>query len=574
MKYWKLPKYIVLLITLSIVVLIIIAISYSSSEIKRDPKTIRLINDSWTIELDGRTLENVDITTADIGVIDELDTVVLSRTLEDAGLDNPCLAFSTIHAVTDVNLDDELIYTFAHDYYDNKSSVPKKHHHISLGNSYQGKTLTIKLMGGRNDAFSGLSSVHVGSRSDILSKELLDAIVPLITGLFLFTLGILLIVLSPYLFIFHNRDLRIFFSGLTSLVLAVYIMGFYAIFDIFINNAMINTVLEFAALYNIPTVVLGYLMSAFSGRVKKIFTGMFIFDVFLFLTSIVLHFTKLARFSDFTIVLHVVAASECVFAIIIIIRNYLKQKNDGPTHAYSSDNAFMVGLITFMLLSILDIVRYNFNKYRPGTGEAHIALTGFTFGALVYVTSLLLSYFYYNINSSNMNSMQSKIKSIAYTDALTGLSNRARCEQMMNMLSKEHGLFAIISLDLNRLKQVNDTLGHHEGDRLITGFSTILSETFWDANLIGRMGGDEFVVILLEDRTLNLTMRIHEFYSLINEWNNKEQVFKYSASYGYAYSYEVPNGSAKEVYMLADNRMYEMKREQHEHDDKGVLTNA
>jgi diguanylate cyclase (GGDEF)-like protein len=186
----------------------------------------------------------------------------------------------------------------------------------------------------------------------------------------------------------------------------------------------------------------------------------------------------------------------------------------------------------------------------------------------------MLSYFFYSIHRSHLNSMPSRIKSIAYTDALTGLSNRARCEQMMNMLSEEHGTYAILSLDLNKLKHVNDTLGHHEGDRLLTGFSTILSDCFWDANLIGRMGGDEFVVILLEDRTLNLTKRIHELYALINEWNNKELVFKYSASYGYAYSYEVPNGSAKEVYMLADNRMYEMKREQHDHEEKEVLENA
>ena len=53
-------------------------------------------------------------------------------------------------------------------------------------------------------------------------------------------------------------------------------------------------------------------------------------------------------------------------------------------------------------------------------------------------------------------------------------------------------------------------------------------------------------------------------YPLRYDWNHKEQVFKYSASYGYAYSYEVPNGSANEVYMLADSRMYEMKREHHE----------
>ena len=574
MKYWKLPKYIVLLITLSIAVLIVVAISYSGSEIKRNLDSITFLNDNWTIELDGNVLENVDITTADIGVINELETVVISRMLVESGLENPCLAFATIHALADVYLDDELIYSYAHDYHENNNSVPKKHHHISLGSSYAGKRLTIKLQGGRNAAFSGLSSVYMGTRSDVLASEITTSALPILTGLFLFTLGILLIILSPYLFVFHNKDLRIFFSGLTSLILAIYVLGFNGVFDLFINDSLLNTVLEYSALYNIPTVILGYLMSAFAGRIKKVFTAMFLFDIFLFLSSIVLHFAGIARFSDFTIVLHIVAASECLFSIFVIIRNYLKQKNDGPTHAYSSDNAFMAGLITFMLMSIVDIIRYNIHKYRPGSGEAHVSLTGFTYGALIYVTSLLLSYFYYNINSSNLNSIQSKIKSIAYTDALTGLANRARCEQMMTMLSKEHGTFAIISLDLNKLKQVNDTLGHHEGDRLITGFATILSETFWDANLIGRMGGDEFIVFLLEDRTLNLTKRIHEFYSLINEWNNKEQVFKYSASYGYAYSYEVPNGSAEEVYMLADNRMYEMKHEQHENEEMEVTTNA
>ncbi len=131
------------------------------------------------------------------------------------------------------------------------------------------------------------------------------------------------------------------------------------------------------------------------------------------------------------------------------------------------------------------------------------------------------------------------------------------------MLSEERNIYTLISFDLNRLKHVNDTLGHHEGDRLLTGFSTILSECFWDANLIGRMGGDEFIVILIEEHSLNCTKRIHELYSILDEWNRKEQAFKYSVSYGYAYSYEVPSGSAKEVYMLADSRMYEMKREHH-----------
>lgn len=87
------------------------------------------------------------------------------------------------------------------------------------------------------------------------------------------------------------------------------------------------------------------------------------------------------------------------------------------------------------------------------------------------------------------------------------------------------------------------------------------------------MGGDEFIVILTDERSTGVTRRIHELYSLINEWNHKEQVFKYSASYGYAYSYEVTSGSSQEVYMLADSRMYEMKKEHH-NTHKGVNGNA
>ena len=61
---------------------------------------------------------------------------------------------------------------------------------------------------------------------------------------------------------------------------------------------------------------------------------------------------------------------------------------------------------------------------------------------------------------------------------------------------------------------------------------------------------------------------------MINDWNRKEQRFQYSASYGYAYSYEVPSGSAQEVYMLADNRMYEMKREHQNSIAKGGVVRA
>ncbi len=574
MKYQRLVKPIVLIVVLIIAVIIVLAGAFASDRILINPNSVFSYNDHWTINNKGSIIECDDISQADIGLVNDKEVVSLTKTLDEFELSNPCLSLYSIHALVYVYLDDELIYSFGQYYYGSQNSIPKKIHFITLGKDYAGKTLRIDLVGGRTASFSGLSDIYIGDRSDMMTFRLHNSRFAILIGLFLFTLGIILVVLSPYLFFYHYKDLRIFFSGLISLMLSAYVMGYYGIFDMLIDNSLLNTVLEYTGLYNIPTVIVGYLMSVYSGKEKKLFSVMFGIDVLLFLSSLILHFTHVARISDFRIVLHIAAFTEFVVAAIFMIYEYRHHKKERAHLAYSADNIFIIGLIIFMLLSIIDILRYNIRKFGHGSGEASVSLVGFTLGALIFVVSLLVSYMFYNIFSRNIASMQSQIMDLAYTDALTGLSNRARCEQMMKTISDEHGNYAIISLDLNKLKYVNDTLGHHEGDRLLTGFATILTDCFWDANLIGRMGGDEFIVILMEDRTVNLTKRIHELYTLINYWNHKEQVFKYSASYGYAYSNEVPHGSAKEVYMLADNRMYEMKREHHLQEEKEVMTNA
>jgi diguanylate cyclase (GGDEF)-like protein len=260
-------------------------------------------------------------------------------------------------------------------------------------------------------------------------------------------------------------------------------------------------------------------------------------------------------------ILHFFTVLESILVVMQLVYFYFKSRQESELKNMSSDNIFLIGIVLFTLCALYDIINYNYLTYYSDKGEVYAELNGITIGSLILMSCLLVSYLFFNIYSTNFDSLQSRIANLAYTDPLTGLANRARCEQMMNMLTEEKEAYTIISLDLNKLKQINDTLGHHEGDRLLTGFATILSDCFWDANLIGRMGGDEFVVIMIEDRALNTTKRIHELYSLINEWNHKEMNFSYSVSYGYAYSHEVPNGSAQEVYMLADNRMYEMKRE-------------
>jgi len=93
-----------------------------------------------------------------------------------------------------------------------------------------------------------------------------------------------------------------------------------------------------------------------------------------------------------------------------------------------------------------------------------------------------------------------EIKRLAMFDSLTGLANRARMrhslDQMISHLERVNRPVALFMLDLDRFKAVNDTLGHQAGDQLLKMVAQRLERAVGDEGLVGRLGGDEFQVIL------------------------------------------------------------------------------
>ncbi len=94
---------------------------------------------------------------------------------------------------------------------------------------------------------------------------------------------------------------------------------------------------------------------------------------------------------------------------------------------------------------------------------------------------------------------ETRARHLAYHDQLTQLPNRAmlfdRLRNLLAMRFEGDRKLAVICVDLDRFKDVNDTLGHHAGDELIQSVAMRLRETCGDAQLIARLGGDEFVVL-------------------------------------------------------------------------------
>ncbi|MBX7527001.1 EAL domain-containing protein [Qipengyuania sp. 1NDH10] len=107
---------------------------------------------------------------------------------------------------------------------------------------------------------------------------------------------------------------------------------------------------------------------------------------------------------------------------------------------------------------------------------------------------------------TNTRQTQRDAKKLAQYDALTGLANRhrmnKRLESMLHQYRAAKRVCALMMLDLDRFKQVNDTLGHPAGDELLKQVAARLSQIFGQKGEIGRLGGDEFLIMLpdIDDR--------------------------------------------------------------------------
>lgn len=105
---------------------------------------------------------------------------------------------------------------------------------------------------------------------------------------------------------------------------------------------------------------------------------------------------------------------------------------------------------------------------------------------------------------------QRQITHMAYHDALTGLPNRLSFEQMLIKLIEHEKEFAVLYMDLDGFKAINDTLGHDAGDELLVSVSQRLSASLRHGDMAARQGGDEFTVAISGSSTRREVERIAE----------------------------------------------------------------
>lgn len=169
-------------------------------------------------------------------------------------------------------------------------------------------------------------------------------------------------------------------------------------------------------------------------------------------------------------------------------------------------------------------------------------------------------------NVTSRKKAQRDLEYLAMHDGLTGLFNRHYFETELRKLSasasRDNGPHALLYLDLDHFKVINDTVGHHQGDIVLKNISSLINSRMRSADFLARIGGDEFALLLPSTNQHTSLVLANEICQLLDSYQCQidGQIFKVSCSIGIAeITGSAPN--AEEYMKHADIALYAAKKQ-------------
>jgi diguanylate cyclase (GGDEF)-like protein len=160
--------------------------------------------------------------------------------------------------------------------------------------------------------------------------------------------------------------------------------------------------------------------------------------------------------------------------------------------------------------------------------------------------------------------LQAELGNLALTDELTGLYNRrgfmALAERQLKLGRRSGRGMLLFVMDVDGLKQINDSFGHSEGDRALKRTAEVLEETFRDSDVVARLGGDEFAVLAIEASGHSETTIKTRLFECLKSISAEQSRHEISLSLGVARFDPRNRTSIRELMVKADQAMYVQKR--------------
>lgn len=160
-------------------------------------------------------------------------------------------------------------------------------------------------------------------------------------------------------------------------------------------------------------------------------------------------------------------------------------------------------------------------------------------------------------NIDERKRVENEVLQLSYHDQLTGVYNRRYYEQeIQKCTKKKHSSLTLVMADVNGLKLTNDAFGHKEGDILLVKIANILQSECRENDVVARIGGDEFVLLLPDTNQKEASRIVERIYKTIEKEKTDNAIL--SVSIGFAVKQD-DSDDMNEVFMKAEDDMYRHK---------------
>ena len=512
------------------------------------------VSEGWDVTIDGETYEDINIKNFIFPKgMKDVHEIVMHKHLSLEKFPTKTLRVYTRLSYLEVRLGDEVLYYDGFKKGNPRSYLGMGYHFIQMPTYGASDDLNIRIIGVENNAITGLPDVTLTSTNVAYSYFVDENAIGIFASIFVFMLGLVLTLIS-ILYTYLNRDyFRLFLVGSFALTAGLWCMCSQKFLLLFGVSVASNSSIEFFLMEMTLLPLLGYdikVRSQASNNAKLTIRILLSITLVYDLVAAWLHFTDVIHYSQFVYVFYVLALVDSIAMIFVGVGPEKKMRIDEKVFHYAMS---LAALFTFW--KIIDYIYGNFLV----RGAARLASVTIPIVILLFVGALVLSYLCHLYDLVLSQAQEEALTVLAYKDALTGLYNRTKCEQIFERLNNEKDTpYVLIDFDLNGLKKLNDSDGHAKGDCLIAGFGKVLNEVFGAYGNSMRMGGDEFLTIMEGKNLPDIDLLLRDYIKKAEEVS-KEIGIEIDASYGVAYSSEVYEPEAEQIFRMADERMYDMK---------------
>ena len=541
-------RVLILVLYIAVLLLLVNQDPYSGRRIQQYGGTCGYQEPSWVFR-HGETVLDSKLETPAFRHMNTGETYSISTVLTyDGSSDNvPYCFYFVDHMYTRIYLEDQLLFSYT------AEDIEKKDGSRSPGNVYvsvqlpkdcQGKELTITFIPALSPSVEfQLPNPYFGDYPTQTMHTFKEELPHNIIAILAVFLGISSVLFST--FALPGSKYR---EGIFIGIFATF-FGLYSLtesdFDFYlISNPYYTYLVDYTSFTLIPIFLMAFLRERVDKKQRPVLMVMIGLGAVMFAAELTLHFTGRVDMREFLPIIHAVYLVDLIAIFILLIfmkRNRWKRQ--------------LIGQMVPILIGVFIDGAVYYMHWQLGSSDS----TFTAIGVIVFLITELYNVWRYSIEVYTHSIKSQEYLRMAYVDALTGIGNRRAYDLEKDAITdgkRSYTSLLIGSVDVNDLKRTNDTMGHAAGDFLIRSAANVLSDLTEDRGHAYRIGGDEFIILMMDTDQQELDKRLAHMNRQIESINDTSEV-KLSLALGYEF---LEAGNLQQAFEEADRKMYACKQ--------------